>query len=153
VPTHPSAPGRAHHDDHRPDETYRITTAPTSQTADIGIRYRKYVIQMVIRTACFLLFVLVHHWIRWFFVAGAVFLPYVAVVLANAGRESKGPPPESLTVPEEPVRELPAIEARITDVRPREPQSGPAADRPTDRPGAGSAAGSGQPHPSGSPRR
>lgn len=149
MPTHPPASGRAHQDDHRSDETYRITTAPTSQTADIGIRYRKYVIQMVIRTACFLLFVLVHHWIRWFFVAGAVFLPYVAVVLANAGRESKGPPPEALTVPAEPVRQLPAIEATITDVRPREPRPEP----PVDRPGAGSAAGSGQPHPSGSPRR
>jgi len=149
VPTHPPASGRSPHDDHRSDETYRITTAPTSQTADIGIRYRKYVIQMVIRTVCFLLFVLIHHWIRWFFVVGAVFLPYVAVVLANAGRESKGPPPESLTVPEEPVRELPAIEARITDVRPRQPQPEP----PLDRPGAGAGTGPGQPHPSGSPRR
>ncbi|NIZ93576.1 DUF3099 domain-containing protein [Kineococcus rubinsiae] len=145
MPTHPSAPGRRPHEDHRPDETYRITTAPTSQTADIGIRYRKYVIQMVIRTACFLLFVLVHHWIRWFFVAGAVFLPYVAVVLANAGRESKGPPPESFSVPEEPVRQLPAIEASITDIRPPSPRPAP----PADRPGAGPA----QPHPSGSPRR
>ena len=145
MPTHPPASGRRPHDDHRSDETYRITTAPTSQTDDIGIRYRKYVVQMVIRTVCFLLFVLVHHWIRWFFVAGAVVLPYVAVVLANAGRESKSPPPESFSVPAEPVRDLPAIEARITDVRPPQPRTEP----PADRPGSGTP----QPHPSGSPQR
>jgi hypothetical protein len=145
VPTHPPASGRPHQDDHRSDETYRITTAPTSQTDDIGIRYRKYVVQMVIRTVCFLLFVLVHHWIRWFFVAGAVVLPYIAVVLANAGRESKGPPPESLSVPAEPVRQLPAIEARITEVRAPLPRTEP----PAERPGSGAQ----RPHPSGSPRR
>ncbi|NAZ84262.1 DUF3099 domain-containing protein [Kineococcus sp. R8] len=122
-----------------------MTTAPTSQTADIGIRYRKYVIQMVIRTVCFLLFVLIDHWVRWFFVAGAVFLPYVAVVLANAGRESKGPPPEALSVPDAPVRELPALEARITEVY----TPGPRPEPPADRPGTGSQ----EPHPSGSPRR
>ena len=96
---------------------YRITAAPTSHTDDIGVRYRKYVVSMVVRTACFLLFVLIDHWTRWLFVAGAVFLPYVAVILANAGRESKGPPPQSFDVSAVPPPQLPALEARITDVR------------------------------------
>lgn len=105
---------------------YRITAAPTSQTDDLGVRYRKYVISMVIRTACFLLFAFIDHWVRWIFVAGALFLPYIAVVLANAGRESKGPPPASFEVPREEVQ-LPAIEARITGVQPgprEQPRSG-----------------------------
>lgn len=112
MPSHP------HHDDPATAGVYQITDAPTSQTDDIGIRYRKYVVSMLVRTACFLLFVFIHHWTRWLFVAGAVFLPYVAVVLANAGRESKGPPPEAFSVPDQPVRELPAITATISDIRP-----------------------------------
>ncbi|MGI4894195.1 MAG: DUF3099 domain-containing protein, partial [Janthinobacterium lividum] len=66
----------------------------------------------------FLLFVLIQHWVRWFFVAGAVFLPYIAVVLANAGRESQGPPPQSFEMPAEQVRQLPAIEAHVTNIQP-----------------------------------
>ena len=41
-------------------------------------------ITMAIRTACFVLMVVVDGWLRWVFLAGAAFLPYVAVVLANA---------------------------------------------------------------------
>ncbi|WP_432484260.1 DUF3099 domain-containing protein [Kineococcus esterisolvens] len=116
MPSHPTpAGGHTAHTD--PAGVYRITAAPTAHTDDLGVRYRKYVVSMVIRTACFVLFVLVDHWTRWLFVAGALFLPYVAVVLANAGRESKGPPPQSFDVPDAPVRDLPALEARITSVR------------------------------------
>lgn len=101
------------------DGTYRITDAPTSHTDDIGIRYRKYVISMVIRTVCVICFAVIDHWSRWLFVAGAVFLPYVAVVLANAGRESRGPRPESFDVTPAapaPPRDLPALEAKITNI-------------------------------------
>ena len=41
---------------------------------------------MSIRTLCFVLAILFReHWSTWVFVVGAVFLPYIAVVLANAG--------------------------------------------------------------------
>ncbi|WP_369068995.1 DUF3099 domain-containing protein [Kineococcus terrestris] len=124
MPAHPRPTGRpadhAHSTGHG-DGVYRITAAPTSLTDDLGVRYRKYVISMVIRTACFLIFVFLEHWTRWLFVAGAVFLPYVAVVLANAGRESRGPRPESFDITPPRPLDLPAIEARITEVRPREP--------------------------------
>lgn len=43
---------------------------------------------MGIRTACFVAAIIATGWLRWILVAGAVFLPYVAVVIANAGRES-----------------------------------------------------------------
>ena len=105
-------------------EVYRISAAPTAHTDDIGVRYRKYVISMLIRTACFLLAVFVDHWVRWVFVAGAVFLPYVAVVVANAGREHRdAPPPAFEHVPEQlPQLSAPAetvvLEGRIVDDAP-----------------------------------
>lgn len=48
---------------------------------------------MIIRTVCVGLAVVVDGPWRWLFIAAAVLLPYVAVVLANAGRESGGPGP------------------------------------------------------------
>ncbi|MSY81725.1 MAG: DUF3099 domain-containing protein [Actinobacteria bacterium] len=46
---------------------------------------------MMIRTACFLLTVILPSPYRWFALLGAVTLPYIAVVVANAGRESFAP--------------------------------------------------------------
>jgi hypothetical protein len=46
-------------------------------------RVRRYTITMAFRTACFLSMLFVHGWPRWALLAGAVFLPYIAVVLAN----------------------------------------------------------------------
>ena len=60
-----------------------VTTAP-ERTLDSGARIRRYLITMVIRTTCFILMVVFDGWLRWAFLAGAAFLPYVAVVLANS---------------------------------------------------------------------
>ena len=66
-------------------EPVRITSASRSRNEDISGRQRRYLISMGIRTLCFILTVLfVGHWYTWVFLAGAVFLPYVAVVLANS---------------------------------------------------------------------
>lgn len=68
----------------------RITTASSSAGADISSRQRRYLIAMGVRTACFLMVVLIAithvgpRWLAWVFVAGAIVLPYVAVVMANA---------------------------------------------------------------------
>lgn len=70
----------------------RITTAPAALSDDVAARMRRYLIQMSVRVACFLGAVLVDHWTRWVLLAGAVVLPYVAVVLANAGRERGSDP-------------------------------------------------------------
>ncbi len=79
------------------DAPIRITTAHTSAGADIAQRQRRYLIAMGVRTACFLVVALlaVTHlgpgWLPWIFVVGAVLLPYVAVVMANAsGTKSDG---------------------------------------------------------------
>lgn len=41
---------------------------------------------MTIRTVCFVGAILASGWLRWALVAGAVVLPYIAVIMANAGR-------------------------------------------------------------------
>ena len=46
---------------------------------------RKYSIAMSVRTLCLIAVVIVPDWWRVVFGAGAIFLPYVAVVLANVG--------------------------------------------------------------------
>ncbi len=62
----------------------RVTTAGSSPAEDIRHRQRRYLISMAIRTVCFLGAVAVGPGpLRWVLVAGAVLLPYVAVVLAN----------------------------------------------------------------------
>lgn len=74
-------------DRHANDTTNRVvsvTTATSSGDAEQSARIKRYLITMAIRTACFVLMVVVDGWLRWVFLAGAAFLPYVAVVLANA---------------------------------------------------------------------
>lgn len=64
-----------------------VTSALEPLSDDQSRRFRAYAIQMTIRTACFFGAVLIDHWIRWVLVAGAVVLPYIAVLLVNAGRD------------------------------------------------------------------
>jgi len=67
-------------------EPVRITTASRPRSEDIRGRQRRYLISMGIRTVCFLLAVAsMGHWFMWIFLAGSLFLPYIAVVMANAG--------------------------------------------------------------------
>ena len=74
--------------DRAPDpEVHTITDAGTPLSADQAGRTRRYLWSMGIRTVCFVLAVVSPSPWRWFFVAGAVGLPYIAVVMANAGRE------------------------------------------------------------------
>lgn len=48
----------------------------------------RYFVQMGIRMACFLgAIFLADGWLRWVLIAGAVVLPYSAVLFANAGRD------------------------------------------------------------------
>jgi Protein of unknown function (DUF3099) len=69
----------------RDTRAVRITTAASSRADDIARRQRRYVFSMGVRTACFVAAVLVGPgWLRWVLVAGALLLPYVAVVMANA---------------------------------------------------------------------
>ena len=61
-----------------------VTTVSESLEAEQARRMRRYLITMGIRTACFILAFVAQGWLRWVLLAGAVVLPYIAVVLANA---------------------------------------------------------------------
>ena len=72
-------------------EVFDVTSAPKSLSNDLAGRQRRYLISMMIRTVCFILTVVLPSPYRWFALVGAVTLPYIAVVIANAGRETITP--------------------------------------------------------------
>jgi fatty acid desaturase len=80
-------------------DAVRITTAQRSSTEDMAARQRRYAISMAIRTVCFIAAVAVGPgWLRWVLVAGAVFLPLFAVIMANAGNQKN----DGFTLPHPP---------------------------------------------------
>ena len=68
----------------RHTDAQSVTSAAESRTDDQARRLKQYLFTMSIRTACFILLVVIDHPVRWLFAALAVFLPFVAVVAANA---------------------------------------------------------------------
>ncbi|TLQ46734.1 DUF3099 domain-containing protein [Streptomyces marianii] len=102
---------------HKETEVFRITGARQGLAEDVRGRQRRYVISMSVRTLAVILAAVLwnveRHVAVVALVLGAV-LPYIAVVIANAGRES-APKPLATFVPA-PTR--PALE------------SGPPAPRP-----------------------
>src|SRR4051794_9069410 len=69
-----------------------ITDARGASSVELSGRVKRYTLAMAFRMACFLSMVFVDGWLRWTLLAFAVFLPYVAVVLANqADERSTGP--------------------------------------------------------------
>lgn len=76
----------------------RITSARESLSDDLSRRTHRYLVQMGLRVVCFIGAVVVDNWTRWLLAAGAVVLPYVAVVLANAGR-TRGEDPGTFIEP------------------------------------------------------
>lgn len=66
-------------------DVVRITTARSSAADDMKLRKRRYAWSMSIRLVCFLAAVIVGSGVfMWLLIAGAVFLPLFAVVIANA---------------------------------------------------------------------
>ena len=114
------------------------TSLPPSPQDDETSRFRKYMVTMGIRIACLILMVVVQPfgWYTWLFAAGAVFLPYIAVVLANVGKDAHEttaetpdlalPTTQAGPAPEEPPRviriaETPRLE---TPTEPEKPAPG-----------------------------
>jgi hypothetical protein len=71
-------------------EVFSISKVKTGLSADQSGRQRRYLISMGLRTACFVGGIMAEGVLRWTLIAGAVLLPYFAVVIANAGRERGG---------------------------------------------------------------
>lgn len=61
-----------------------VTSLEVSPEAERRGRMIKYTAAMSIRVVCIILAVMVQGWLMWVFFAGAIFLPYFAVVIANA---------------------------------------------------------------------
>jgi len=68
--------------------TASVSDVGQSLSKDQSSRAKRYFFSMMVRTLCFILAVILPSPYRWFALLGAVLLPYVAVVVANAGRES-----------------------------------------------------------------
>ena len=72
----------------REPEAVRITSAAASRNDDIATRQKRYLFSMGLRTLCFVGAIIASlagiHWLWPILIAGAVVLPYVAVVMANA---------------------------------------------------------------------
>ncbi|MER6029278.1 DUF3099 domain-containing protein [Streptomyces sp. NPDC001851] len=88
-------------------QVFRITGARTGLAEDVRGRQRRYVISMTIRTASVILAVSLWNVERYValvaLVLGAV-LPYIAVVIANAGRERPPSLPSTfITTPTRPM--------------------------------------------------
>ena len=83
-PTYPVVMARSLHD----DGAVRITTAATSRSADIATRQKRYLWSMSLRSACFvgagIAALAGVGWLWPILIVGAIVLPYIAVVLANA---------------------------------------------------------------------
>lgn len=106
-----------------------VTSLPQSPQAEADHRVRRYALTMIIRTVCFLLMVLVQPlgWWTWAFAVAAIFLPYIAVVDANAGSDST-----SSTV-ESPVTQLEAPRASAPAPTGADPDVITIIERPGDR--------------------
>ncbi|TCJ00056.1 DUF3099 domain-containing protein [Aeromicrobium sp. IC_218] len=82
----------------RDAEVQSITSASVPHTEELDGRMKRYALSMGIRSVCFVLAVLAATWLHWLVVAlllmaAAIVLPYVAVVMANAGVRRKGAGP------------------------------------------------------------
>lgn len=95
----------------------RITTVGRSRADDIAARQKRYTISMSIRTICFIGAVvagLAHvTWLWPILIVAALFLPYVAVVMANNTDRRHDDGTALLGAP--PGRQLPAAPEQQTD--------------------------------------
>ena len=64
-----------------------ITDARGAASQEQATRQRRYAITMAFRTACFIAMIFVPGVFRWVLFAGAVVLPYIAVIFANQAHQ------------------------------------------------------------------
>jgi hypothetical protein len=81
----PEEPGRFSGD----SEVHSITDAAGAHSEDMRKRMIKYALAMGIRMVCLILIFVVDGWFKILMVAGAVFLPWIAVVIANGNDKAE----------------------------------------------------------------
>lgn len=96
-------------------QVFRISGARTGLTEDVRARQRRYIVSMSVRTLSVILTVVlwnVERPLAWITLVIGMLLPYVAVVIANAGRENAPSAPSTSYVPP-PV--VPMLEASTVE--------------------------------------
>ena len=81
----PEEPGRFSGD----TEVHSITDAAAAHSEDMRERMIKYALAMGIRMVCLILIFVLDGWLKIIAVAGAVFLPWIAVVIANGSDKAE----------------------------------------------------------------
>ncbi len=88
-------------------DVHSITDARTPHSDEVRGRMIKYSISMGIRLVCLVLVFFVEGWLQWVVIAGAVVLPYFAVIFANGGSDTSDIPHSESLIDNVP---LPALE-------------------------------------------
>jgi hypothetical protein len=70
-------------------EVHSITDAATAHSEEMRQRMIKYAVAMGIRMVCLILIFVVDGWFKLVPALGAVFLPWVAVIIANGGDKAE----------------------------------------------------------------
>jgi hypothetical protein len=70
-------------------EVHSITDAATAHSEEMRQRMIKYAVAMGIRMVCLILVFVLDGWLKIIAVAGAVFLPWIAVVIANGSDKAE----------------------------------------------------------------
>ena len=70
-------------------EVHSITDAAAAHSEDMRERMIKYAVAMGIRMVCIILIFVVDGWFKIIAIAGAVFLPWIAVVIANGNDKAE----------------------------------------------------------------
>ncbi|VXB31944.1 conserved hypothetical protein [Arthrobacter sp. 9V] len=101
-------------------EVHSITDAAAAHSEDMRDRMIKYAVAMGIRMVCIILIFVVDGWFKIIAIAGAVFLPWIAVVIANGNDKAEDhseslldyvavPELERSPEPEEPPVDAPTV--------------------------------------------
>jgi len=81
-----------------------VTSIDQSPEDERKSRMIRYTIAMVVRVICLIVGMVTSGWLMWICFAGAIFLPYFAVIIANAqgggkkGKQATGVVSEPLTI-------------------------------------------------------
>lgn len=87
---------------------HNITDAREAHSDEMRSRMIKYSISMGIRMVCLILVFVVDGWLQWVMIAGAVFLPYFAVIIANGGSDTSDLKHSEALLDQAPLPELEA---------------------------------------------
>jgi len=111
------------------DETViSVTSAQPGRSEDLDSRIVRYAWMMSLRIVCFVLAVITPSPWRWMFIVAAVFLPYIAVVLANTQRTTQVSSAAPFVAPDRP-----AIGSHPTVISEPEPDADPARKLDTEK--------------------